>query len=172
VNDGQAIGRSLVDAEAFALLFDRHFRSLHRYLWTRVGRSLADDLASEVFEVAFRRRAAFDCSRGDARPWLYGIATNLMREHRRSEERWVRDAYALRVDDPVRSDGDSIDGRLAGALLMLEPEEPDLLLLFAWVELSYAELAEAFALPIGTVRSRLNRARRKLRAHLSEAVVT
>src|SRR5437667_11288327 len=68
VTDAEVIERSLAFPESFALLFDRHFRSLHRFLRARVGADLADDLAAETFTVAFRRRAAYDRTRADARP--------------------------------------------------------------------------------------------------------
>ena len=167
VTDAELIERSLVDGEAFALLFDRHFRAIHRFLRGRVGVELADDLASETFVVAFRRRLAYDLSREDTRPWLYGIAVNLMRDHRRSEERRLR-AYVLAAAGE-RSAGEieePLDPTVAGALLRLSKPERDLVLLHAWADLSYEQLAEALALPLGTVRSRLSRAKTKLRASL------
>ena len=168
MNDATLIGRSLVDGASFALVFDRHFRAIHRFLRARVGAQLADDLASETFVIAFSRLAAYDRSRDDARPWLYGIAVNLLREHRRSEERRLR-AYA-RVStgevEPSTESAGGLEPALAAALLGLSAEERNLILLYAWAELSYEQLAQALALPLGTVRSRLSRARAKLRASL------
>ena len=85
MTDADVIRRSLADRAAFALLFDRHYPALHRFVSARVGAGLADDLASEVFLTAFRRRTRYDLERADARPWLYGIAINVIRGHRRSE---------------------------------------------------------------------------------------
>ena len=167
MTDAQLIERSLANGETFALLFDRHFRAIHRFLRGRAGAEVADDLASETFAVAFRRRATYDVSRADARPWLYGIAVNLLRERRRSEQRRLR-AYA-RVgpygEESPTAEG-HLDSSLATALLELSLEDRNLILLVAWAGLSYEQLAEALALPVGTVRSRLSRTRAKLRASL------
>ena len=167
MTDGQLIERSLADGEAFALLFDRHFRTIHRFARGRVGPELADDVASETFAIAFRRRTAYDLERDNALPWLYGIAVNLIREQRRGEERRLR-AYAKAThgDEPRAEIADGLDGTLAAALLALSAQERDLILLHAWAELSYEQLAEALQLPLGTVRSKLSRVRAKLRARL------
>jgi RNA polymerase sigma-70 factor (ECF subfamily) len=167
VNDAESIERSLSDGVAFAGVFDRHYGAIHRFLSGRVGPDLADDLASETFAVAFRRRAEYDLVRQDARPWLYGIAANLLRDHRRSEERRLR-AYSRSAPGVAESEGVTarLEGPLALALLGLSLEERNLILLYAWAELSYEQLAEALSLPVGTVRSRLSRTREKLRARL------
>src|SRR5271167_757563 len=86
-DDAALIARSLTVPEAFAGVFDRHFDAVHRYLARRVGRERADDLASQTFTVAFERRASFRPGEAGAPPWLLGIATNLLRNHRRSEQR-------------------------------------------------------------------------------------
>ncbi len=91
--DAVLIGRSLEAPLVFGGVFDRHFDYVHRYLARRVGSDLADDLASETFTTAFRVRARYDTAHDDARPWLLGIATNLIRHHRRDEARRLR-AYA------------------------------------------------------------------------------
>jgi RNA polymerase sigma factor (sigma-70 family) len=173
VNDAELIERSLGDGVSFAQLFDRHYGSIHRFVCARVGPELADDLASETFAVAFRRRNTYDLTRGDARPWLYGIAVNLLHAQRRSEVRRLR-AYARAAEHPTpeRPTG-RLDEGLASALLDLTEQERNLILLYAWAELSYEQLAEALGLPIGTVRSRLSRTRAKLRARLlpTETVV-
>jgi RNA polymerase sigma-70 factor (ECF subfamily) len=128
--------------------------------------------------VAFERRATYDCARENARPWLYGIATNLLSRHRRSEMRRIRATARLRSrqgpsDDPADAVAASVDAqqlwpRVADALALLTEEERDALLLFVWEELSYQEIAAALDVPVGTVRSRLNRAREHLR-ELGEA---
>jgi RNA polymerase sigma factor (sigma-70 family) len=171
VTDAELIKSSLVDGASFAPVFDRHFPAIHRFLRGRVGVELADDLASETFATAFRRRAAYDLSRADAAPWLYGIAVNLLRQHRRAEERRLR-AYTRAVlqDVPASGETDPLDETLASALLALGEADRNLILLRAWAGLSYEQLAEALALPLGTVRSRLSRTRSKLRASLNPAL--
>jgi RNA polymerase sigma-70 factor (ECF subfamily) len=170
VTDADLIRRSLVDESAFAPLFDRYYVALHRFLRARVGVVLADDLASEVFLIAFRRRGKYDLGREVARPWLFGIAVNLIREHRRSEVRRLA-AYARAADsgppDAVVL-GESLDPVLASALLRLSDDDRHLVLLFAWAQLSYEELAQVLEIPLGTVRSRLSRARAGLRAALEQ----
>lgn len=168
--DAELIERSLVDREAFVGVFDRHFSVIHRYLRVRVGEVEADDLAAETFEIAFRRRPSFDTLRADARPWLFGIATRLVKEHRR---RHRRADVALRrlvargdvggvVDDAA---SDQVH-ELRTALASVREEDRDLLFLVACVGLSYEECAAALGLPVGTVRSRLSRARARLRDQL------
>jgi len=158
------------------LIFDRHFVAIHRYLHRRVGRELAEDLAAETFAVALRRRAGHDPHRADARPWLFGIAANLLRHHRRTERRQLV-AYARSGVDPVSEGGfeaadDRVDARAAGpalawALAALKPWDREVLLLHAWADLTYQEIADALSIPVGTVRSRLARARGRVRELLS-----
>jgi RNA polymerase sigma factor (sigma-70 family) len=152
-----------VKAEAFEELFDRQFDSLYGYLARRVGPELGRDLASETFTRAFAARKRYDPARGEARAWLFGIANNLLRRHYRDEERRLRALALLNLrpesilrEEPV----------LAGALAALPREERDVLLLFAWADLGYADIAAALGLPIGTVRSRLHRARAHVRTAL------
>jgi RNA polymerase sigma factor (sigma-70 family) len=173
--DNAALRASLTRPQAFSLLFDRHYDAIWRYLCRRVGPTGADDLAGESFLRAFVKRAAYEASPLGPRPWLYGIATNLLREQARREERQMR-AYA-RVAQPLL-DGhvyDDVDGRLdaeslgpavTAALACLGSPERDTLLLLALTELDYDGIAIATGVPIGTVRSRLNRARRLVRAEL------
>ena len=172
--DAAVIARSVDEPTAFAELFERHFSVIQRFLTLQAGEQTAGDLASETFVIAFRRRATYDLTRPDARPWLFGIAANLARQHRRSERR--RRETLLRFgrerplewqdDELARVDADVDGASVRAALAELAPDERDLLLLFACVGLSYAEIAEALSLPIGTVRSRIHRLRHKLRARL------
>ena len=147
-DDAALIERSRHDPEAFAGLYDRHAAALHRY----------------------------DLTVSDARPWLYGIAANLIGKHSRSEVRMLR-AYARTGADPVLSEAniDEADGRLASAavrqdlaaaLAALTSGDRDVLLMIAWADLSYTEVATALGIPVGTVRSRLHRARARIRAAL------
>ena len=162
----------------FATVFDRHYDAIHRYLARRVGPDLADDLAAETFTEGFRARFRFDTTRPDARPWLFGIATNLLRHHRRGEARRLR-AYA-RLDRPADADGGfgGVEARLdaeragpaiADALTHLSAGDRDVLLLLAWADLRYEEIAVALRIPVGTVRSRLHRARRRVRELLGDS---
>lgn len=169
LSDSAVIGRSLHDPHAFALIFDRHFARIHSYLARRAGVAVADDVASEVFTVAFARRGAYDLDRTDALPWLYGIASNLLHAAWRAQRREVElpkrhgppdedapfDAAVIAQADPERE-----RPALRALLAELSPEDATTLLLYAWEDLTYAQIAEALAIPTGTVRSRLNRIRR------------
>lgn len=172
--DSDAILASATTPADFAAIFDRHFDAVHVYLQRRIGRDLADELSAEAFLIAFDGRARYDLSRPDARPWLFGIATNLLHRHRRHELRELR-AYARSAADPILDAFDGVDARidasstrrkLIDALAGVPAEELDALLLLAWADFSYTEIAEALEIPIGTVRSRLSRARARIRAAL------
>lgn len=128
-----------------------------------------------MFAIAFRSRGRYDRGAADARPWLFGIAANLARRHSRTERRRLR-AYARTGVDPLGDDVGDSDRRLdalaagpalAAALAALRPGEREVLLLFAWADLSYEEIAAALGVPIGTVRSRLSRARGRVRELLA-----
>jgi RNA polymerase sigma factor (sigma-70 family) len=192
--DAAVIARSGPEPAAFGVLFDRHAAVLLRFLVRRVGPDTADGLLGECFRIAFEKRASYDPARPDARPWLYGIANNVLARHRRSEGRRLRATARLAVrragvagpDGRSAAGFDGADGfdgstddtadrvaaaldaraawtRLAEAVATLPDGERDALLLYVWEELSYEEVAAALAIPVGTVRSRLNRARRRLR---------
>ena len=161
--------------DAFRGVFDNHFAAVHRYLSRRVGRARADDLASQTFVVAFERRAAFRPDALDARPWLLGIATHLLMNERRAERRLLEAVSRLAArGDASLSHTDrepaELDGEVASALAGLDGDMRDVLLLVAWGELSYEEVAEALAVPVGTVRSRLSRARAHVRAQLAPSI--
>lgn len=170
--DAQVIARSLHEPAHFFELFDRHYRPLHRFLQARGTGDAADDLAAETFVVAFRRRADYDQSRADARPWLFGIAVNLARNEERSERRRLRAVRRI-VDRPAEPHGrvlERLDAKtlpLAEALAGLAADERDVLLLYACEDLTYDEVASTLGIAVGTVRSRLHRARSKLRATLT-----
>ncbi len=177
--DSQTSDSMLISASAespgdFAAIFDRHFDAVHAYLQRRIGRDLAEELSAETFLVAFDNRHRYDASRGEARPWLLGIATNLLRRHWRREVRELR-AYARSAVDPVLDAFDGIEERLDASgerrrlvegLAELSGPERDALLLAAWADLSYAEIATALEVPVGTVRSRLSRARERIGSSL------
>jgi RNA polymerase sigma factor (sigma-70 family) len=169
-SDAEVIGRSLGEPEAFGLIYDRHGATLLRFLGRRAGADVAEGLVGELFRIAFERRRTFDASRASALPWLYGIGSNLLLKHRRGEARRLRASARMAAVEQAdrRASAAALDARLlfprvADAIEALPDEERDLLLLFAWEDLSYQSMAEALELPIGTVRSRLNRARAHLR---------
>ncbi|ONI89257.1 RNA polymerase subunit sigma-70 [Saccharothrix sp. ALI-22-I] len=176
--DAEIIERSGQQPDVFAAIFDRHAPHIQRYLARRLGPQVADDLVAETFLTAFDKRHRYDRARPDARPWLYGIATNLVAQHRRQEARRYGSGEAAVVAEQDHADhadrvaaevtAQAMRSMLAGALGGLSAEDRDVLLLIAWEQLSYEEVASALAIPVGTVRSRLNRARRKVRHALGE----
>jgi RNA polymerase sigma factor (sigma-70 family) len=177
-DDAGVITRSRREPELFALLYERYFAEIYRYLAGRMGRDAADDLAADTFLAAFAARGKFDPGRGAVRPWLYGIATNLVRQRWRDEERGYR-ALARMTPEPAAADhqdgvaarvsAQQLHGCLASALAGLASGDRDVLLLTAVAGLSYDEVAVALSIPPGTVGSRLNRSRRCVRAALDRA---
>ena len=173
--DAELIERSWREPEQFAALFDRHAPVIHRYAARRVGATAADDLVADTFLAAFRKRRRYDLSHPDARPWLYGIATNLVGQHRRDELRQyrIRQAAIPDLDLPGHAERVAADvtarstrALLNAALAGLPDGDRDVLVLIAWEQLTYDEAARALEIPVGTVRSRLHRARARLREAL------
>jgi RNA polymerase sigma factor (sigma-70 family) len=170
--------RRVLDEEPaadLAVWFDRHVDAVHRYVARRVGGNLARDVVAETFRIAVEHVDGYDAARGSERSWLFGIATNLVRRHWRSEERRLR-AYAATArrsevhGDPLLAVEDSVDAgrrldRLVDAVARLSPEDRDVLVLVAWEGMSSADVAAVLGVPHGTVRSRLSRVRAQLRAH-------
>lgn len=184
VADRTVLAESRLDPDRFEVIFDRHYGAIYRYARSRIGAGPADDVASETFLIAFRRRTAFDSGADSGsgagtggtdqvRSWLYGIATNLIRRYRRDEERRYR-AMARVRDEPGDAGHDErvvgrvlaerTRGELGAALAALPTRDRDVLLLMAIGGLNHQEIATALGIPYGTVCSRLNRARRKVRA--------
>jgi RNA polymerase sigma factor (sigma-70 family) len=177
-SDADLIRCSWAEPERFAALFDRYADQIHQYAARRLGTAAADDIVAETFLAAFRRRASYDTGRPLARPWLYGIATTLIAQHRRDEVRFYRALARTGVDplpEPMAEAvvrqvaAQGLQRQLAGALAGLAARDRDVLLLVAWGGLRHEEIAEALSVPVGTVGSRLHRARRKLRAALAGA---
>lgn len=178
--DAAVIKRSQSSPEAFGEIYDAYVVEVHKFVERRLGPDVADDLAAETFLVAFRQRARYDLTRGSARPWLYGIATNLMRRHRRQEIAFYR-ALARSGESPAAgTHEDRVASQLSAqrlrpelmrALAGLAARDRDVILLAALAELSRDEIAQALGIPNGTVGSRLHRARRKLRAALPPSAV-
>ena len=160
------------DADAFGSLFERHAQTIYNYCFRRVGNwAAAEDLVSIVFLEAWRR-VEKPLPKGKELPWLFGIATNVVRNRRRAERRY---AAALRrvprqgqepsfADDTAeRIDDEELMGRALELLGRLPRHEQEVFALCAWSELSYEDAAVALHIPVGTVRSRLSRARAHLR---------
>jgi RNA polymerase sigma factor (sigma-70 family) len=174
--DAAVIESSRREPEQFAVLFDRHAPHIYRYLARRAGRQVADDLVAETFLAAFAKRDRYDLSHRNARPWLYGIATNLVGQHRRDEARQYRIRQAAPAEPEVPGHAERVAADVTAqamrtlldtALAALPAGDRDVLLLIAWEQLSYQEVALALAIPVGTVRSRLHRARAKTRQVLA-----
>jgi RNA polymerase sigma factor (sigma-70 family) len=160
------------DADAFGVLFERHAKTIYNYCFRRVGDwAAAEDMLSIVFLEAWRRRDK-ELPPNKVLPWLYGIATNVLRNRRRSERRFA--AALRRMPRPqaepsfdhladARLDDEQQMRRLLALLSQLPQHEQDVFVICAWMELSYEDAALALDIPIGTVRSRLSRARQHLR---------
>jgi RNA polymerase sigma factor (sigma-70 family) len=156
-----------------ARLYDEHVDAVYGYLARRLGSDTARDVLADVFEVALAQIDRFDPARGPERAWLFGIATNLIRRHWRTEQRRLRAWRRVGALPPVAGDPllDVIDrldaadevAAVMAAVAELEPDDRDLLLLVTWEALSYAACASILGIPVGTVRSRLHRIRSELR---------
>lgn len=159
------------DAEAFGLLFERHAKAIYNFCFRRTGSwDAAEDLLSIVFLEAWRRRDQ-ELPQGKTLPWLYGMARNVVRNRRRSERRYraaLARVPAPRPDATFEGDSDARlddERRMKDALNLLAElprREQDVFVLCAWSGLSYEDAALALKLPVGTVRSRLSRARERL----------
>ena len=173
--DAVVIRRSWHQPERFADVFDRHYDGIHAFAARRLGASLADDVASETFLIAFDRRRRYDVAYPSAKPWLFGIAANLIARHQRAEMRRYRAFARAAAPDATedhdlssRLDATALRARLAAALLQTAERDREVLLLVAWAGLTPDETAHALDIPAGTARSRLHRARRITRAALGE----
>lgn len=175
IDDSGLIVASLDDPERFTTVYDRHFPAIHRYVAGRLGAQAAEDVVAETFLAAFRRRASYDPSKGQVRPWLFGIATNLVAQHRRAETRRYRTLARIGAEPDAAGHEDRVASAVAAARLQpslaralagLSRKERDVVLLVALADLKHEEIATVLGIPFGTVGSRLNRARRKLRAAL------
>lgn len=155
------------------MVFDRHWASIHGYCTSRAG-AAGEDIAAEVFRLAFDRRRGYRSVGESARPWLYGIATNELRHHFRSGQRGQRAGQRLQAlaeleeipQPPEQIEAQVLGANLTAALAALSETDREALLLFAWAELTYHEIADALAVPVGTVRSRIHRARARVREHI------
>lgn len=171
--DSEIIRRSIDHPAAFAELFERHARVIGAFAARRIGADIAEDILSETFLVAFRRRNSFDPAWDSAKPWLFGIASRLVKKHRgREAAQWRSLEASARREDHVlddstgavadRADAEATVRALAPRIAALARRDRDTLLLYAWGDLTYEEIGRALGIPTGTVRSRLNRVRRQL----------
>jgi len=171
-SDAEVIEHSGTDPEMFAVIFDRHADEIYRYAARRLGQDAAPDVVSDVFLAAFRNRDRYRSDSADARPWLFGITTKVISQHIRAAGRRARMFASVPLPRPAELRVDEISDRIAaqqlqprmlGVLAELSAADRELVLLVAWAELSSEQVAEALAVPIGTVRSRLHRVRAKVR---------
>ncbi|PRX99859.1 RNA polymerase sigma factor [Allonocardiopsis opalescens] len=161
-------------AEAFGALFERHARAVYNHCFRRTADwSAAEDLVSVVFLEAWRRRGEVRVERDSALPWLLGVANNVLRNRRRSLRRHAAALARLPAPpaepDPAEGVAERVDlerrmRRLAAAMERLPLRYREVVELCLWSGLGYAEAAVALGVPVGTVRSRLSRAKARLRA--------
>lgn len=178
-SDADVVAASLLTPEAFSVLVERHFTEIFGYLSRRVGSDSADDLGAATFEAAFRGRRTYSTDRGSVLAWLYGIATNQVRHHRRAEVRRLKAMARLEPADGAGIDNTegvaaSVDAailltQVAAALARIGRTHRDVLLLVAVQGMSHDDAAAALGISGGTLRSRLSRARAELRHHLAAA---
>ena len=168
--DAEIFQRSIRDPDAFREIFDRHASAVHAYARRRIGMTAGEEILAQTFLTAFEKRARFDLSYDSARPWLLGIATNIIRHHLREESEHLRALGKMfrerpeePVDDVARLDAQRMTPRLIAALLALSEDDRETFLLLAIGQLTYEEVSSALRIPIGTVRSRIHRARIHLR---------
>ncbi len=167
LSDAELVGVSVGgDRRAFAVLIGRHERDVHAFLARRAGRAAAEDLLADVWAAALGAQGRYDRSCLNARPWLFGIARNVLRAY-------LRRCGSGPLPSPMVLDPwDEVDGRLDGAEAVkaavrgLSDEERDVLLLVVWEQLTPGEAAVVLAIPPGTARSRLHRARVVLRERI------
>jgi RNA polymerase sigma factor (sigma-70 family) len=176
-SDSQLIALSAGTPHIFGEIFDRHAVAVLRFFVRRVGPDDAGGLMGEVFRIAFERRLSYDVTQTSALPWLYGIAGNQIRNHRRAQARRLGACLQMAIDIEHNSEHESVANeeaqnarlilpKVARAIDELPDDEREALLLFALEELAYGDIASSLGIPIGTVRSRINRARVRLRTLL------
>jgi len=163
-SDAELLRQSVRDSDAFAELYRRHRASVARYVTRRLGADSFEDAAAEVFIRAFRGRAMYVAERDSALPWLLGIANHVIGDHRRSEARRLAALARATIDERSvpAAEVRAVAPDVVDELRRLPKHERDTLLLVVWGELSYEEAASGLGVPVGTVRSRIARARTRL----------
>jgi RNA polymerase sigma factor (sigma-70 family) len=164
-------------ADTVALWFDRHAASVAAYAARGVGPVVAVDVVAETYRVALEPFGSFEDFRESERPWLMGIATNVLRRHWRSEQRRLRAHARSAVAEvcqihPLPAVDESVGAsneyrRVIDAVAQLPVDDYELLVLIAWEQMSSRDAAEVLGIPAGTLRSRL----RRIRMHLAQGAV-
>jgi RNA polymerase sigma-70 factor (ECF subfamily) len=175
VDDAEIIRASMRDPRAFGEIFERHYDDISRYARRRLGDEGGEEIASATFLIAFEQRSRFNPALPTARPWLFGIATNLVRHHARDERRHLEILARLPVplsepdvaEEPARLDALRQRTALHDALVDLAAADRDAFLLRALTDLTYPEIGRALGVREGTVKSRIHRARAALRERLT-----
>ncbi len=171
-HDGETMRRSLQQPSIFCEVYRRHFPHIHAYCVTRVGPAHAEDVAQQVFLVAFVHRDKFEFHREDARPWLCGIARHLVSRHFRTRQRTEQSTAQVDPSPPVvssvgeiidRVDAQRLREPLKAALRDLPVPQRETLLLYAVEGLTHKEISVLLDIKIGTVKSRLSRAKAHIR---------
>ena len=161
------------DAEAFRELFEGHHRAMFRFAYRLTGAAdIAEDITQECF-VRLMRRSAFDRRRGSLRQYLYGIVRNLVRQQQEATGREVQwddnvddePSPAMACLDPLGST--ELTAVAQAATSALPPLQREAIVLCEFEELSLEEAAAVVGCDVGTVKSRLHRARERLRRSLS-----
>ena len=167
-SDAALLARSVEEPALFAGLYERHELAVRRYVARRIGSEAAEDVAAEVFVRAFGSRARYRADRETALPWLLGVANNVIADHRRLERRRLVGLERVVADSPrvVEHDQAGLAPELVAALRRLPAADRDTLLLVVWGELTQDEAAVALGVPVGTVSSRITRARKRLAVSL------
>jgi RNA polymerase sigma factor (sigma-70 family) len=170
-SDSELLAGSVTDRSLFAVLYERHGPPVRRYVGRRVGSEAGEDLTAEVFVRAFRARDRYRADRDSALPWLLGVANHVIADHRRAERRRLAALRRLAgaPEELVEHRDAALAPELVRELQRLAASDRDTLLLVVWGELSYEEAAAALGVPIGTVSSRIVRARRQLAGAIGES---
>ncbi|MCW2922890.1 MAG: polymerase, sigma-24 subunit, subfamily [Thermoleophilia bacterium] len=178
-SDADAIAASIERPARFDEVFARHATAIFQFVAARVGPARAEDVTSSTFATAFAIRERFDPSADSARPWLYGIAANKLRQHADDERRWLEQSRAgatigLEVETDLthdRLDAQRLAPQMAAALAQLSPSERDVLLLYVFAEMSQDQIAAALGIRRNAVKTRLSRGRARLRAALEDFLI-
>ncbi len=171
--------RTGISEAEFEALYTAQVGRIYGFLARRVGANMAEDLTAQTFVEAWAGRDRFDAARGGPVGWLFGIATNLLRRQRRQEESQLRAFARLGVEPTETFDEAALVDRImvregwrqvAAVLAELSDVDRDILTLAGWAKLSYDEISAALEVPVGTVKSRLSRARTQLARRLASAI--
>ena len=178
VTDARSSESALVDElragspDALAALFDLYGDRIHTHCFRQLGSwHEAEDATATVFLEVWRHRSRVVVHDGSAVPWLFGVATNVCRNLNRSSRRRLRAVGGLPWSEHVPDHAELVTERLdpearmkqvLAAIEQLPAHEREVLALVAWAGLTYEQAAAALAVPVGTVRSRLSRARKRL----------